>query len=390
MIEREMAEYIKYAATKYPVVTITGPRQSGKTTLAKNLFPDKEYLSLEDMDMREFAIQDPRGFLSRFTNGAVIDEAQRAPDLFSYIQTHVDKSNKVGEFILTGSQNFLLLNKVSQSLAGRVAIAHLLPFSNCELMQAKIIHNNPFELIYKGFYPRVQVLNIEPHEWYGNYIATYLERDVRQIQNIVDISKFRTFMKLCAGRVGQLVNFSAIGNECGVYHSTIKAWMSVLEASFIIYLLRPYHNNLGKRLVKQPKLYFYDTGIASCLLGIDHPVTLDFHHMKGALFENYVISELIKERFNKGKNNNLYFWRDHNGNEVDCIIDKMKPTAIEIKSGQTITNDFFKGLNYWKKTTGFDDRRLVHGGNIKDSRFGVEVKPWNDFREICESDSQII
>ena len=312
MLKRRLARQVQQLAKKFPVVAITGPRQSGKTTLAKALFSDLPYVSLEDPDTRQYAIQDPRDFLQQYDQGAVIDEAQHAPDLFSYLQTHVDKSQENGRFILTGSQNFLLLEKINQSLAGRVAINKLLPLSLHELQTNKIALTTPEESIFRGFYPRLYTdKTLLPTEWYPNYIQTYLERDVRQIKNILDLSQFQLFLKMCASRVGQLLNLSSLANDCGINHNTAKSWIGLLEASYIIFLQRPYYQNFSKRLVKMPKLYFYDTGVACSLLGIREVEQVNTHFAKGALFENLIILELLKHRYNQGLENNLYFWRDN-------------------------------------------------------------------------------
>lgn len=383
MIDRKLTEYLTYIATKFPVVALTGPRQSGKTTLVETLFSYKAYTSLEDPDVREFAITDPKGFLNQFKDGAIIDEIQHVPHLFSYIQTRVDKSKKPGEFILTGSQNFLLLEKISQSLAGRAAILHLLPLSAQELLSSNFTFDNPFILIQKGFYPRIYDQDIPAIDWYKSYLNTYIERDVRQIKNISDLSKFQLFLKLCAGRVGQLLNMSSLASDCGIDHTTIRSWISILEASFIVFLLGPHHKNFNKRLVKQPKLYFYDTGIASYLLGIHKPEELLTHYMRGALFENFVIGELIKQRFNKGREHNLNFWRDNHGHEVDVILNSGKRLiALEIKSSETIVNEQFKSLAYWNHLTSEQKGYLVYAGDISQTRSTATVLSWKDLQNV--------
>lgn len=383
MIHRTLTEHLQYLATKFPVVALTGPRQSGKTTLVENLFSSKAYVSLEDPDVREFATTDPKGFLNQFDDGVVIDEAQHVPQLFSYIQTRVDKSKKAGEFILTGSQNFLLLEKISQSLAGRAAVMHLLPLSVQELSEAQLSLENPFALIQKGFYPRIYDQDIAPLDWYKSYINTYIERDVRQIKNITDLSKFQLFIKLCAGRIGQLLNISSLANDCGVNQTTIGSWLGILEASFIICLLRPHHQNFDKRLVKQPKLYFYDTGLACYLLGIRKPEELMTHYMRGSLFENFVVSELIKKRFNQGREADLNFWRDSHGHEVDVIMsqgDRVIP--LEIKSAATLSNDQFKALTYWQQLAHGAKGYLVYAGDQSQARTNATVLSWKDLNQI--------
>lgn len=386
MLNRKITKYLKKLAKDYPVVTLTGPRQSGKTTLVKQVFPKKNYVSLEDVDNRMFAINDPRGFLSKFSNGAIIDETQYAPELFSYIQTIVDTNKKAGEFILTGSQNFLLLEKVTQSLAGRTAILHLLPLSYEEIIKSKKFDDDLYSIIFNGGYPKIYASNINSTQWYRNYLSTYIERDIRQIKNIADLSKFQLFIKLCAGRVGQLVNMSSLGTECGIDSTTVRAWLSILENSFVIFLLRPHYKNFNKRLVKQPKLYFYDTGLICYLLGIHKKAELLTYYMKGNLFENYIVSELVKRQFNKGLDHNLYFWRDNHGHEVDIAISQGEQIIpIEVKIGETINDSFFTGIEYWKKLSHHEKAYVVYGGNSYQFRSnGTKVINWRQLHLIDE------
>jgi len=387
MIHRTISQYLTYVASKFPVVVLTGPRQSGKTTLVEKLFSYKAYVSLEDPDVRDFALTDPRGFLNQYKEGAIIDEAQNVPSLFSYIQTRVDQSKKDGEFVLTGSQNFSLVEGISQSLAGRAAVAHLLPLSIEELISDNETVENPFTFIQKGFYPRVYDKNIPATDWFKSYINTYLERDVRKITNIYDLSKFQLFLKLCAGRIGQLLNMSSLASDCGVTHSTINSWISILEASFVVFLLRPHHQNFNKRLVKQPKLYFYDTGLASHLLGLHKSEDLVSHYMRGALFENFVVADLIKQRYNQGRESNLNFWRDNHGHEVDVVISAGENLIpLEIKSSQTISSEQFKSLSYWYELTGKkNDGYLVYAGNASQERTMGRVMSWKDLYKINNS-----
>ena len=353
MIERVLKTKLLEMAAKYPIVTVTGPRQSGKSTLLKASFPDYQYVSLEDPDMRLFATDDPRGFLATYPDKTIIDEVQRVPSLFSYIQTHSDKENKEGMYMLAGSHNFLLMENVNQSLAGRTAVLKLLPFSHHEMSLGNILPTTVDEEIFKGAYPRIYDKDIAPVDYYPYYIQTYVERDVRLMKNIGDLSKFIRFIKLCAGRIGQLLNLSSLANECGVAVSTISTWISILEASYICYLLKPDHNNYAKRLVKTPKLYFYDTGLACSLLDIRSPEQVSTHFLRGGLFENLVINEFIKEAYNKGEEPNLTFWRDSTGNEVDLLRTmEGKQYAYEIKSGATYSSDFFKGISKWAKLSG--------------------------------------
>ena len=365
MIDRTLQSTLERLATKYPVITLTGPRQSGKSTLLRHTFPTYRYISLEDLDMREFATNDPRGFLNSFPHHVILDEAQRVPQLFSYIQTHVDEQDEAGMYLLAGSHNFLLLESVNQSLAGRTAILKLLPFSRQEMNNGAVLPTSINEQIYYGSYPRLYDKNLSPDEFYPYYIQTYVERDVRQLKNIGDLSRFTRFIKLCAGRIGQLLNLSSLAVECGVSVPTITSWLSVLEASYICYLLRPDWNNFAKRLVKSPKLYFYDTGLACSLLDIKSPEQLDLHFSRGALFENMVINEFVKKAWNQGQETDLRFWHDSQGNEVDLLVYyNERPVAYEIKSGETFHQDYFKGLNKWAETTGAatDHLHVIYGG----------------------------
>jgi uncharacterized protein len=353
MIERALKSKLLEMISKYPIVTLMGPRQSGKSTLLRTSFPDYQYVSLEDLDMRLFATEDPRGFLTTYPDKTIIDEVQRVPELFSYLQTHVDKENKDGMYLLAGSHNFLLMESINQSFAGRTAILRLLPFSHDEMKMGNILPNTIDEEIYKGNYPRLYDKNITPTDYYPYYIQTYVERDVRLMKNIGDLSKFIRFIKLCAGRIGQLLNLSGLANECGVSVSTATAWISLLEASYITYLLKPDHNNYAKRLVKSPKLYFYDTGLACSLLEIKSVEQVSTHFLRGGLFENLVINEFVKDSLNKGEEPNLTFWRDSTGNEVDLLQTVLgKQNAYEIKSGATYSSNYFKGISKWAKLSG--------------------------------------
>jgi predicted AAA+ superfamily ATPase len=366
MIKRAIEDKIKHLAGKFPVISVTGARQSGKTTLIKSIFHDYRYESLEEPDTRLFAESDPRKFLEG-SKKMIIDEIQRVPDLFSYIQTISDKSDINGRFIISGSQSFLLNQHISQSLAGRVAILNLMPLSISELRDHGIPVNSYEKLIYQGFYPRLYDKEISPGDFYPNYIQTYIERDVRLLQNIHNLSLFIRFIMLCAGRTGQLLNLNSLANDCGISSNTAKSWISVLEASYIIFLLHPHHKNFNKRLVKMPKLYFIDTGLASSLLGIHSENQLSSHYQRGALFENFIISEFLKARFNNGLRNNCFFWRDNKGSEIDCIVEnELKLTPVEIKSGNTFNSDFFSQLNYWNKLSGnsAENSFVIYGGEI--------------------------
>jgi len=396
MIRRALEPTLREVASQYPVVTLTGPRQSGKTTLVRAVFTEHDYVSLEEPDVREHALEDPRGFLGRFSGPAVLDEAQRAPDLFSYIQTLVDEDDQPGRFILSGSQNFLLARSISQSLAGRSAVLHLLPFSHSELEG-----RNPLSLddigrelpkgrrgdrtdlmktLFRGFYPRIHDRGLDATRWLGDYYRTYVERDVREIVNVGDLETFGRFVRLCAGRNGQLLNLTSLANDAGVAHTTAKRWISILEASFLVLLLRPHHRNFNKRLIKTPKLYFLDPGLLCYLLRIRSPEDLDLHASRGALFESFVLSDLHKNFTHRGLDPDLHFWRDSAGHEIDVLlergVDELVP--IEIKSGQTVSGDFFRGLEFWRRLVEEPEApaALFYGGGKSFRRRGATVYSW--------------
>lgn len=371
-IKRAITPNLKSAAKEYPVVAIMGPRQSGKTTLARHVFPKHAYISFEDYDMRSAATNDPRGFLSDYPSkqGLILDEIQHVPELLSYIQTIVDTEKKRGFFILTGSQNFLMNQTVTQSLAGRVAIMTLLPLSIAELKQAKVLPENIETAIFTGSYPALYSEERSVSRLYQGYTTTYLERDVRQLRNIANLSIFKKFMGLCAGRTGQLVNFTELGNACGIDEKTVKAWLSLLETSYVIFLLHPYYKNFGKRLTQTPKLYFIDTGLACSLLRIKSANELINHSMRGGLVESFIISDLLKQQYNLERLPSLYFWRNVSGNEIDCIIDEgTKTIPVEIKASKTVIPTFFHELTNWRTLT--EDEKthayIVYGGS-KDQR----------------------
>ena len=365
MIPRETATIIIKLRKQFPVITLTGPRQSGKTTLLRSIYNDIPYVSLEDIDIRNTAINDPRGFLNNFPKGAVLDEVQRTPELFSYIQGIVDENKEI-HFVLSGSQNFLLLENISQSLAGRAAILKLLPFSMSELQNEGLIPDSYEQLIFKGMYPGIYDRDIEPGFFYPSYISTYIERDVRQIKNIENLNSFSNFLQLCAGRTGQIVNLNSLATDAGISPNTAKSWLSILEASYIIFFLQPYYKNFNKRIIKSPKLYFYDTGLACSLLGISSADQVKTYHSKGALFENLIITELMKSRLHHGVNPRFYFWQNKTKQEIDLIIDKPEgPVPIEIKSGMTMNDSYFTNLKYWQKITDEKSEYLnvIYGGN---------------------------
>lgn len=380
MIERTIEKRLRDLSRQFPIVTLTGPRQSGKSTLLKSSFPDYRYVSLEDPDIRMYAESDPRGFLTTYPGQTIIDEAQRVPSLFSYLQTFVDQKGDEGMFFLAGSHNFLLMEGVNQSLAGRTAVLKLLPFSHREMCRGGILPTTVDEEIFTGAYPRIYDKNIQADDYYSFYIQTYVERDVRMIKNIGDLSRFVRFVKLCAGRIGQLLNLSSLANEAGVSVSTASAWLSVLEASYLCYFLKPDFNNFAKRLVKSPKLFFYDTGLACSLLGIKSPQQLSTHYLRGGLFENLVVNEFIKRSFNGGAEPDLTFWRDSTGNEIDLIdhtYGRMK--AYEIKSGSTFSPDYFKGLAHWSKLSGVPaaDCSVIYTGDNRLSTANGGLQPWS-------------
>ncbi len=369
---------------KYPVLSITGPRQSGKTTLVKQLFPEFSYANFEDIELRQFASSDPKSFLESKGKHLIIDEAQYIPEIFSYIQVYVDKDPE-RQYIITGSQNFLLMEKITQSLAGRVAVFYLLPFSMKELENTAFEKESWQEYIFTGGYPRIYDRQLNPTEWLLNYITTYVERDVRQLINIGDLNSFQKFIALCAGRIGQLINFTSVANELSVSYHTVQKWLSILETGFLTYRLYPHHKNYNKRLVKTPKLYFYDTGLVSALLGIKNIEQLQTHFLKGELFENLIITELIKQNFNTGETSDFYFWRDNKGAEIDCVHEHgMDIKAIEIKSGITIHPDFFKNLQYYQKVSGIDSEKLIliYGGGESHQRSAARVLSWKHIDQI--------
>ena len=385
MIKRLLGSKILEAAKKMPVIAVTGPRQSGKSTLVKEIFPDYKYVNLEDIEMRKFARDDPKGFLKNLGNRVIIDEVQNVPDLFSYIQVLVDEEKTTGRFILSGSQNLQLMESISQSLAGRVAIFNLLPFSLEELKGTTFELPNYENYMLQGFYPRIYDQGLNPTTWLLDYIQTYVERDLRQILNVSDLGTFRQFIEICAGRIGQLVNFSDIGSYIGVSYQTINIWVNVLQTSFIIHLVRPYHQNYNKRIVKTPKLYFYDTGLACALMNLRTIDDLNRHFAKGALFENFIINEIIKNHLNRQILPKHYFWNAAGVHEIDLVLDSGgKLFPIEIKSGRTINSNFFDGFKYFQPLSGAtpEDSYLVYGGDEVQTRSIAHVLGWNNLDKI--------
>jgi len=381
MIPRAAHPLLDELRAGYPIITLTGPRQSGKTTLARAAFPHKPYVSLEIPEEREFARSDPRGFLARFAEGAIIDEVQHVPELLSWIQTEVDAVGAMGRYVLTGSQNFSLLANISQSLAGRSALVQLLPLSIAELAAAGRLPDDLDAALLRGGYPALHARSLTPARWLGDYALTYIERDVRQINRIHDLALFQRFVKLCAGRTGQLLNLTNLAQECGVAPNTARAWLTVLEASYLVFLLPPYHRNFNKRVVKTPKLYFVDAALAAAQMGIATAQQLAVHPLRGALFETFIVSEYLKARYNAGWPSNLYFWRDNVGLEVDLVLEEatgLRP--IEIKSGATVTDDMSRTLRKWLQLAGDAalGARLVCAAPQSHVRDGIEIRRWQD------------
>jgi predicted AAA+ superfamily ATPase len=381
IFKRLLTDKLLELATKYPVITLTGPRQSGKTTLCRACFPGKAYVNLEAPDTRDFALTDPRGFLNRFPDGAIIDEIQRAPQLVSYIQVLVDELKSNGRYILTGSEQFRVSTTIAQSLAGRTAILRLLPLSLEELKQQGTFPSID-SLLLQGGYPRLYEQALAPGDMYRDYVETYIERDIRQVVAIKDLSLYRKFVQLCAGRIGQPLNLTSLGNDVGVSHTTIREWISILEASYIAFLLPPYFANISKRLMKSPKLYFYDVGVATHLLKIRDVNSLLYHPLRGNLFENFVVSEILKAFFNRGLTEDLYFYRETSGTEVDLMVGMGagKYRLVEIKAGETVDASFFRNL---KKVDGIlsaarHSSSLIYGGSESYVRNGIDVLSWRE------------
>jgi predicted AAA+ superfamily ATPase len=382
MIDRDLAPTLRSAARQAPAVTLTGPRQSGKSTLCRMVFPKHAYANLEAPDVRAFAASDPRGFLGQFSDGAVLDEIQRVPELTSYLQDVIDEHPKHGRWVLTGSQSLTMMESVSQSLAGRTTVLHLMPLARSEARRFKRHPKSIDEALFTGGYPRILDQRLAPSDWLGSYVRTYVDRDVRLISNVGDLAVFQRFVQLCASRTGQLLNLSSLALDAGIAQPTAKAWLSILEATFILFRLQPYFANIGKRLVKTPKLHFYDTGLVCWLLGIREPEQLRLHPLRGAIFESWVVSEILKHRFNRGEHAGLYFYRDRHGLEADLVVeDGQKLTVVEAKASQTPTTEV---VNAGQRVTEVvadaarAKRIVVFGGDAGQKRSDSELLYWNE------------
>ncbi len=383
MVHRELTDRLVALFKQYPFVTVTGPRQSGKTTLCRAAFPHLKYVNLEAPDQRLFAETDPRGFLSQHGDGVILDEIQRVPQLLSYLQVLADENGGNSLYVLTGSEQFRLSDTISQSLAGRTALLCLLPFTIDERRRAGA-GGSVDDILYSGFYPRIHDQNLEPRQALGDYFETYVERDVRRLGEIRNLSSFRRFARLCAGRAGQLLNVSSLGADAGVSHTTAREWLSILEASYVVFQLPPFYANIRKRLIKSPKLYFYDVGLASYLIGIEHAGQIATHPLRGALFENAVVAEAIKYLFNRGRRSNLSFFRDTRGLECDLLYEMgNRIGAVEIKSGATVASDYFDALNRIARLLPkISDRGLVYGGSFRQTRGDVDVVTLDDIGDL--------
>jgi uncharacterized protein len=382
MIARTLAAQISRMAALYPIVAVTGPRQSGKTTLLIHMFPEYRYVSLENPDILSFAINDPNGFLELYSGKVIFDEVQRAPQLFSYLQTTVDKTGEMGQFILSGSQNYNLMSSITQSLAGRVAILRLLPLDFRELSQAGLLPEEFTEILIRGNYPALHVRPIPTPDFYANYVETYVERDVSQVMAIRDLTAFRTFLRLCAARAGQLLNYTELSRDAGISVPTVRSWLSILESSYLVYLLPPYFRNFSKRLIKSPKLYFYDTGLLSFLLGIKTGEQFLLSEQKGAVFENFIINEYRRQDFHLNLHREFYFWRESNGLEIDLLVGGDAPAVdmVEIKASKTILPKMSRNMDDFERLAGpwAKSKVLVYAGRQSQNRSGYRVCAWQD------------
>ena len=387
-IKRQAEKTVVELLKKYPAVALVGPRQSGKSTMARNILKNYPYYSLEDLDEREFATSDPRSYLERFKNGGIIDEIQKVPQLISYLQSFLDNKQNKKPIILTGSAQLTLLSNITQTLSGRIAIVELLPLAFLEIKKMKIAPKSLEQLFYTGLYPKLYKEKINPSDWYYDYTKTYLERDVRDILKVHNLGTFQKFIKMCASRAGQILNFSSLANDCGIAHSTAEAWLNILEATFIVTRIQSHHRNFSKRLIKAPKLYFYDTGLLCFLLGIASSEEIKTHSFRGAIMENWVAMEIIKSQTNMHKPSNIYFWRDNKGVEVDFIIEQgEKLFPIEVKSGKTINSDYFKNISYWLKLAKNKAKNgsIIYAGTESQKRTEFEIYGWEFIDKLIDA-----